>query len=126
MSNAIPGLTNTDHIGFTVPGLAEAVSFLEEHFGVTLLYESGPFLSSDDCMAASPDYLYSYVKPCTPEDLEQHNCLVFKGTQGVNRWFIGKEQLAVIDVGGSLYSNNAETLVASAVGEAVSLFCLPG
>lgn len=67
-------------------------------------------------MAASPDYLYSYGKPRTPEDLQQHNCLVFKGSKGVNRWFIGKEQLAAIDVGGSLYSNNAETLVASAVG----------
>lgn len=48
---AIPGLANTDHIGFTVPDLAEAVSFFDEHFGFTLLYEFGPFSSSDNWMA---------------------------------------------------------------------------
>lgn len=67
-------------------------------------------------MAASSSYLRSYGAPRTPEDLEQHNCLVFKGTNGLQRWFIGKEKIKPFEVSGSLYSNNAETLVASSVG----------
>ncbi|HIF9093372.1 TPA: LysR substrate-binding domain-containing protein [Photobacterium damselae] len=51
-----------------------------------------------------------------PEELKQHNCLVFKGTNGLQRWFIGKEKVEPYEVSGSLYCNNAETLVASAVG----------
>ncbi|BBM64762.1 LysR family transcriptional regulator [Vibrio alfacsensis] len=67
-------------------------------------------------MAASPSYLKSYGIPSKPEELEQHNCLVFKGTSGLQRWFVGKDKLEPYEVSGSLYSNNAETLVASAVG----------
>lgn len=69
-------------------------------------------------MAASPEYLKLHGMPETAAQLEAHNCLVFKGTKGLQRWFIGSEQLAPLDVTGSLYSNNAETLVASAVGGA--------
>ncbi|MEF1303129.1 LysR substrate-binding domain-containing protein, partial [Vibrio owensii] len=57
-------------------------------------------------------------EPQSPQELAQHNCLVFKGTKGLQRWFIGKdkERLEAFDVSGSLYSNNAETLVSVAVG----------
>lgn len=67
-------------------------------------------------MAASPSYLKSYGAPLEPDDLKQHNCLVFKGTNGLQRWFIGRDKLEPYEVSGSLYSNNAETLVAGAVG----------
>ncbi|CDT59316.1 LysR substrate binding domain protein [Vibrio coralliirubri] len=67
-------------------------------------------------MAASPNYLKSYGTLTTPEELKQHNCLVFKGPNGLQRWFIGEDKLEPYEVSGSLYSNNAETLVASAVG----------
>ncbi|GAM67020.1 transcriptional regulator [Vibrio sp. JCM 19236] len=67
-------------------------------------------------MAASPDYLKSYGEPKTPQDLGTHNCLVFKGMKGLQRWFLGKEKLEPFEVSGSLYSNNAESLVAGAVG----------
>nr|WP_282446583.1 LysR family transcriptional regulator [Shewanella sp. 1CM18E] len=67
-------------------------------------------------MAASPSYLKSYSIPSKPEELGQHNCLVFKGTNGLQRWFVGKDKIEAYEVSGSLYSNNAETLVASAVG----------
>lgn len=66
-------------------------------------------------MAASPSYLRSCGTPKAPDALAQHNCLVFKGTNGLQRWFIGKDKLVPYVVSGSLYSNNAETLVASAV-----------
>lgn len=67
-------------------------------------------------MAASPDYLKSYGEPKTPQDLDMHNCLVFKGMKGLQRWFLGKDKLEPFEVSGSLYSNNAESLVAGAVG----------
>ncbi|MDN3715489.1 LysR family transcriptional regulator [Vibrio breoganii] len=74
-------------------------------------------------MAASPSYLKSYGAPSTPEELKQHNCLVFKGTNGLQRWFIGKDKLEPYEVTGSLYGNNAETLVASAVdGSGIVVF----
>lgn len=74
-------------------------------------------------MAASPSYLASNGIPRTPKELEQHNCLVFKGTNGLQRWFIGKDKLDAYEVSGSLYSNNAETLVASAVrGSGIVVF----
>lgn len=69
-------------------------------------------------MAASPAYITSHGSPDTAEQLAKHNCLVFKGMNGLQRWFIGEDELMPFDVTGSLYSNNAETLVSSAVGGA--------
>ncbi|MGL5948203.1 MAG: VOC family protein [Aeromonas sp.] len=47
---AIPGLKKPDHIGFTVPNLAEAVLFFQDVFGFALAYEFGPFAAADDWM----------------------------------------------------------------------------
>ncbi len=69
-------------------------------------------------MAASPDYLNRHGEPASPDELVQHNCLVFKGSNGLQRWFIGQEQLQPYEVSGTLYSNNADTLVAGAVAGA--------
>lgn len=46
----LPGLRGTDHIGFTVPNLAEAVEFFVEVLGCEPFYELGPFQSEDDWM----------------------------------------------------------------------------
>ena len=48
---AIPGLKKPDHIGFTVPNLAEAIAFFCDHFDFELAYEFGPFVASDNWMA---------------------------------------------------------------------------
>ncbi|MCG7584313.1 VOC family protein [Photobacterium sp. OFAV2-7] len=48
---AIPGLKKTDHIGFTVPNIDEAVEFFIKHFDFELAYEFGPFASDDNWMA---------------------------------------------------------------------------
>jgi catechol 2,3-dioxygenase-like lactoylglutathione lyase family enzyme len=39
----LPGLTRLDHVGFTVPDLAEATDFLVNVLGCELLYALGPF-----------------------------------------------------------------------------------
>ncbi|MCG7584310.1 LysR family transcriptional regulator [Photobacterium sp. OFAV2-7] len=75
-------------------------------------------------MAASPTYLKVFGTPKSPEELLHHNCLVFKGTNGLQRWFIGKNgSKRPYDVKGNLYSNNADTLVEGALnGSGIVLF----
>jgi len=51
-SNGIPGLRGTDHIGFTVPNLDDAVDFFVNVIGCEPFYELGPFQSDDDWMQA--------------------------------------------------------------------------
>jgi catechol 2,3-dioxygenase-like lactoylglutathione lyase family enzyme len=46
----LPGLKGTDHIGFTVPNLEEAVRFFVEVIGCEPFYELGPFRADDDWM----------------------------------------------------------------------------
>jgi len=47
----LPGLRGTDHIGFTVPDLDEAVRFFVDILGCEPFYELGPFQSDGDWMA---------------------------------------------------------------------------
>ena len=48
----LPGLSRVDHIGFTVPDLAEARAFLVDVLGCEYLYSLGPFVHEDtDWMA---------------------------------------------------------------------------
>src|SRR5207245_5685621 len=46
----LPGLRRLDHIGFTVPDLAQAHQFLTEVLGCEYLYALGPFRSADVVM----------------------------------------------------------------------------
>ncbi|APR04339.1 VOC family protein [Thauera chlorobenzoica] len=51
----LPGLRGTDHIGFTVPDLDEAVDFFVGVIGCEPFYELGPFAADDDWMATHLD-----------------------------------------------------------------------
>ena len=51
MSTGLPGLRGTDHIGFTVPDLDEAVDFFVNVLGCEPFYELGPFQSDTDWMS---------------------------------------------------------------------------
>ncbi len=46
----MPGLRGTDHIGFTVPNLAEAVDFFVNVIGCEQFFDLGPFQSDGDWM----------------------------------------------------------------------------
>ena len=46
----MPGLKGTDHIGFTVPDLDEAIDFFVNVIGCEPFYELGPFASDGDWM----------------------------------------------------------------------------
>lgn len=48
--SGLPGLRGTDHIGFTVPNLDEAVDFFVNVIGCEAFYELGPFSSDGEWM----------------------------------------------------------------------------
>ena len=69
-------------------------------------------------LVASPSYIEKYGKPELPAELHQHKCLVYKGSSGPNRWLVTKagESWTHYPVTCLLTSNNAESLLTSALG----------
>lgn len=65
---------------------------------------------------ASPGYLDQYGAPQQVSDLATRNCLCFRSNPGSNSWrfTLGGQSLSV-KVGGSMYSNNGDTLIAAAL-----------
>ena len=49
-TKGLPGLRGTDHIGFTVPDLQQAIDFFVDVIGCEPFYELGPFAAADDWM----------------------------------------------------------------------------
>jgi len=50
MSGGLPGLSGTDHVGFTVPDIEAATQFFVGVIGCSVVFEIGPFVSDDDWM----------------------------------------------------------------------------
>ncbi|WP_144113262.1 LysR family transcriptional regulator [Paraburkholderia sp. BCC1886] len=77
-------------------------------------------------VCASPGYLKQAGTPSGPDDLAAHNCLIYKGHLGVQRWYFcrpGDPHYRPFEISGDLRSNNAEVLVAAALeGQGVVLF----
>ncbi len=75
---------------------------------------------------AAPAYLERHGVPSHPEQLVEHNCLVYKGTRGIQPWYFrppGCANFQRFDVNGNLYGNNAESLVEAALqGQGIVLF----
>lgn len=69
-------------------------------------------------LVASPHYSKQRGLPERPEDLAQHNCLVYRGFSGPNRWLFREQGGDWIHypVSALLTSNNAETLLTAALG----------
>lgn len=49
-ADGLPGLRGGDHLGFTVPDLAQAVSFFVDVIGCEAFYKLGPFKADNDWM----------------------------------------------------------------------------
>ena len=77
-------------------------------------------------LCASPEYLERYGTPETPQDIQKHQCLVYKGVSGSQRWYFRQNELdkpIEIEPQGPLKSNNAEVLVSAALeGRGIVLF----
>lgn len=69
-------------------------------------------------LAAAPAYLRKYGAPEVPDDINRHKCLVYRGSSGPNRWLLREPggEWVHYPVSPLLSSNNAETLLTSALG----------
>lgn len=69
-------------------------------------------------LAASPSYLENYGAPGGPDELSRHQCLVYRGASGPNRWLLRRpdEEWVHYPVAPLMTSNNAETLLIAALG----------
>lgn len=67
-------------------------------------------------LVASPEYLAKHGKPKTPQELTEHNALVYSTAQGDGRWHFNSSKGAPVTVGvsGTLRSNNLTTLLEGA------------
>ena len=76
-------------------------------------------------LAASPAYIKQYGEPQTGRDLQQHQCLVYQGHAGANRWLLkqGNEDWVHYPITPRMTSNNARSLLTAALeGMGVVLF----
>jgi len=76
---------------------------------------------------AAPAYIEQHGAPAHPDELAHHNCLVYKGTRGIQPWYFRQQEAPELfqryDVKGNLYGNNAESLVEAArQGQGIVLF----
>jgi DNA-binding transcriptional LysR family regulator len=68
---------------------------------------------------ASPDYLATKGRPETPDELENHDCIMFEGVYSNNLWTFGSGEEAVVQpVRPRLAVNTADTAIAAAVSGA--------
>lgn len=77
-------------------------------------------------IAASPSYLQAHGEPVSPESLTHHNCLLYQGEMGRQRWFFqtpNQASATPFEVTGNLYSNDALSLVQAALlGQGLVMF----
>ncbi|QEL12919.1 LysR family transcriptional regulator [Kushneria phosphatilytica] len=76
--------------------------------------------------AASPAYLARRGTPNEPQDLFEHDCLLYQGEMGRQRWYFrgdGEARATALGLSGSLYSNDAESLLQAALlGQGIVMF----
>ncbi|MGR5433081.1 LysR family transcriptional regulator [Vibrio owensii] len=61
---------------------------------------------------AAPKYLQQHGEPKTPEDLKQHNCLVYSRMKDINVWsFTKQNQKHAVAVNGNFQSDNGDVLL---------------
>lgn len=70
-------------------------------------------------LVASPGYVKKQGRPETPSALRYHKCLVYRGSSGPNRWLFKAPEgkWTHCPVSALLTSNNAESLLTSALGD---------
>jgi DNA-binding transcriptional LysR family regulator len=67
-------------------------------------------------MCGSPAYLKRNGHPKTPEDLREHNCLVYRAKNYVSRWRLTKNKETIeVDVSGNLETDSSAALLSSAL-----------
>ncbi len=81
--------------------------------------------SIDRVVCASPEYFARHGRPRRPEDLAQHNCIVYRHHPGEIVWeLIGEDGTFDIPVSGNFAANNADA-IAAAMGAGIGIALLP-
>ncbi len=81
--------------------------------------------TSDRLVCASPDYLRRRPAPLRPQDLDGHNCLLFRADAAAPVWrFHRGRAVEQVHVSGSLQSDNAEAVRLAAI-EGLGVALLP-
>ncbi len=77
-------------------------------------------------VCASPAYLKKYGKPEVPQDLYQHNCLLYLNSPTGDEWhFSNKKEPILINIKRNFASNSSQSLEAAAVA-GIGIVLLPG
>lgn len=77
-------------------------------------------------IAAAPSYLEAHGEPESPESLAYHNCLLYQGEMGRQRWYFqapDQTKATPLEVTGNLYSDDAISLLQAALlGQGLVMF----
>ncbi|MFL1453138.1 LysR substrate-binding domain-containing protein [Marinobacter sp. GN3S48] len=77
-------------------------------------------------IAAAPSYLEAHGEPESPESLAYHNCLLYQGEMGRQRWYFqapDQPKATPFEVTGNLYSDDAISLLQAALlGQGLVMF----
>ena len=77
-------------------------------------------------VCAAPDYLHRAGTPLVPEDLYNHNCLLYLNSPTGNEWHFEKDkQKKIINIKSNFSSNSSQNLEAAAVA-GMGIVFLPG
>lgn len=83
------------------------------------------FASVRRLCVASPAYLASNDIPRTPDDLADHNCLIYGRGSWLEPWLVtGPDGETLIDCSGNLFCNNGDLILAAAV-EGAGIISMP-
>ena len=117
------------HIDLTLTN--RVVNLVEEGFDVSILIEqqphagavARPICSIQRFICASPLYLDTYGVPVQPEDVKQHQCILFTGVGAPRKWRVtGPDGEVAISVDGRLCINNFNAIrTAALTGSGIAL-----
>ena len=66
--------------------------------------------TSERCLIATPGYLKKHGVPKTPQDLVDHNCILYAYLSTGSEWVFGKDGETRVKVSGTLRANNGEAI----------------
>ncbi len=76
-------------------------------------------------LCASPDYLKQHGVPKIPNELREHNCVLFSYSSDTNEWTLNKKDLSeTVKVSGNYQVNNSEALL-EALKQGIGIGRLP-
>jgi DNA-binding transcriptional LysR family regulator len=113
-----PDVTTEIELSNRMPDLVEDGIDLAFHVGELddSMYIARKIAYARRVVCASPDYLKEHGIPETPEDLIDHNCLIYSPRTPVTEWeFIDDNENIKIKISGDIQCNDGDALRVSAI-----------